>query len=165
MLLVAQLADLLFITLCVPFTAADYASTSVWTFGIWHHWHQRCFTSTVTISLTWVALLSSPLPYFFYCHLHSQSSTITTIIFKSTKTTINLTTKMMKMVTIRRVLVSPCPISDCGHSPCLHLHTRSYVSCKVIPSSSKSEIRAIKEHRRFAYLRIAAWKAIPRLAI
>ena len=28
-----QLADLLFITLCVPFTAADYASTSVWTFG------------------------------------------------------------------------------------------------------------------------------------
>ena len=28
-----QLADLLFITLCVPATAADYAFTSVWQFG------------------------------------------------------------------------------------------------------------------------------------
>ena len=28
-----QLSDLLFIVLCVPFTAADYALTSVWPFG------------------------------------------------------------------------------------------------------------------------------------
>ena len=33
-----QLADLLFITLCVPATAADYAFTSVWQFG--ERWSQ-----------------------------------------------------------------------------------------------------------------------------
>ena len=33
MLLLPQGADLLFITLCVPATAADYALTSDWPFG------------------------------------------------------------------------------------------------------------------------------------
>ena len=40
------MSDLLFIVLCVPFTAADYALTSVWPFGdLWcslvggHHHH------------------------------------------------------------------------------------------------------------------------------
>ena len=160
------MADLLFITLCVPFTAADYASTSVWTFGYGHYCHQRCFTSII-IDVT-------NNQYDKHCHHHfchiciaiycSQSSTI---IFKTTNTSINITTKVMKLMTIRRVLVSARPISDCCHRTRLHLYTCSYVSCKVIPSSSKFDgitFRAINKLRRIAFLRIALWKAIPRLA-
>ena len=107
-----------------------------------------------------------------FCHIciaisYSQSSNSTTIIFKTTNTSINLTTKVMKMMTIRRVLVSARPISDFCHCTRLHLYTCSYVSCKVIPSSSKFDgitFRAINKHRRIAFLRIALWKAIPRLA-
>ena len=54
-----QLSDLLFILLCVPFTAADYALTSVWPFGsLWCSMVQYLIIVTVFVSIYTLVLMS-----------------------------------------------------------------------------------------------------------
>jgi len=53
------LADLLFITLCVPATAADYAFTSVWQFGeFWCKLVQYLIVVTALVSIYTLVLMS-----------------------------------------------------------------------------------------------------------
>ena len=56
---ILQLSDLLFILLCVPFTAADYALTSVWPFGdLWCSSVQYLIIVTVLVSIYTLVLMS-----------------------------------------------------------------------------------------------------------
>ena len=53
------MSDLLFILLCVPFTAADYALTSVWPFGsLWCSSVQYLIIVTVLVSIYTLVLMS-----------------------------------------------------------------------------------------------------------
>ena len=57
--MIFQLSDLLFILLCVPFTAADYALTSVWPFGdLWCSSVQYFIIVTVLVSIYTLVLMS-----------------------------------------------------------------------------------------------------------
>ena len=54
-----QMSDLLFILLCVPFTTADYALTSVWPFGsLWCSSVQYLIIVTVLVSIYTLVLMS-----------------------------------------------------------------------------------------------------------
>ena len=53
------MSDLLFILLCVPFTTADYALTSVWPFGsLWCSSVQYLIIVTVLVSIYTLVLMS-----------------------------------------------------------------------------------------------------------
>ena len=59
MFLLFQLADLLFILLCVPFTATDYALTSVWPFGdLWCSSVQYLIIVTLLVSIYTLVLMA-----------------------------------------------------------------------------------------------------------
>ena len=55
----SQVSDILFILLCVPFTAADYYFTSVWPFGaVWCSSVQYLIIVTVLMSIYTLVLMS-----------------------------------------------------------------------------------------------------------
>ena len=65
------MSDLLFILLCVPFTAADYALTSVWPFG--SLWCSTVIGLIFCLNIFKAKYISGPIPH--HCdgprfHLH-----------------------------------------------------------------------------------------------
>ena len=56
----SQMSDLLFILLCVPFTAADYALTSVWPFG--SLWCSTVMGLFLGANIFWCLVFSGPVP-------------------------------------------------------------------------------------------------------
>jgi allatostatin receptor len=54
-----QVADILFIVVCVPFTAADYAFTSAWPFGdLWCKLNQFLIVATAFVSIYTLVLMA-----------------------------------------------------------------------------------------------------------
>ena len=54
-----QVADILFIVVCVPFTATDYALTSAWPFGdTWCKLNQFLIVSTAFVSIYTLVLMA-----------------------------------------------------------------------------------------------------------
>ena len=55
-----QISDLLFLLVCVPFTAADYALTSVWYFGeVWCKLNQTFIICTAYVSIYTLVLMAT----------------------------------------------------------------------------------------------------------
>ena len=56
----SQISDLLFLLVCVPFTAADYALTSVWYFGeVWCKLNQTFIICTAYVSIYTLVLMAT----------------------------------------------------------------------------------------------------------
>ena len=54
-----QVADILFLLVCVPFTAADYAFTSAWPFGdLWCKINQFLIVATAFVSIYTLVLMA-----------------------------------------------------------------------------------------------------------
>ena len=59
-LISSQISDLLFLLVCVPFTAADYALTSVWYFGeVWCKLNQTFIICTAYVSIYTLVLMAT----------------------------------------------------------------------------------------------------------